>query len=324
MGICSAKEAAMTQRHQNSFRAFTLVELLVVIGIIAVLISVLLPALGKARQSANLIDCQARLRQIGQALHIYTTQNKGLLPWSVVKHDKNGLTPWEDGVLPNASNKEVDWFWTFTLSEIMDRNIFGSDGFVRHMSPVFRDKDTIEPPTTPRYVNHYTANERLMWANMDVDSAPTTYGGGPGKAGNDLVQRHISSVKPSGVFVIWDAPQAMDYNYNAYEIATGLDGNKLTFGHCFVLGSPNTSVNYARAVTPGWQQTENASLSKALQLKFNRDLRSAFGPPDGWTSQLRFRHMSNTELNALCLDGHIEVRKVGQAMLTDFCTNYPY
>jgi len=314
----------MTQRYRTSSRAFTLVELLVVIGIIAVLISVLLPALGKARQSANSIDCQARLRQMGQALHIYVSQNKGLLPWSVVKHDKNGLTPWEDGTLPNASNREADWFWTFTLSEILNKNVFGEDGFVRHMSPIFRDKDTIENPVEPRFVNHYTANERLMWANMDRDSAPSTYGGGSDRYGNTLIQRHISSVKPSGTFVIWDAPQAMDYNYNAYEVATGLDGNELTFGHCFCLGTPSTSVNYSRPVTPGWQQSQNATQCRALQVKFNRDLKSAFGSPDGWTSQLRFRHMNNTKLNALCLDGHVETRGVGEAMVKDFCTNYPY
>ena len=60
--------------------AFTLVELLVVIGIIALLISILLPALSRAKGQANLVDCQARLRQIGQGLQLYATQNGGLLP----------------------------------------------------------------------------------------------------------------------------------------------------------------------------------------------------------------------------------------------------
>src|SRR5580658_10273343 len=66
----------------NQQNAFTLVELLVVIGIIALLISVLLPALNKARQQANLIDCQSRLRQMGQALNIYAAENNGLIPFS--------------------------------------------------------------------------------------------------------------------------------------------------------------------------------------------------------------------------------------------------
>ena len=67
-------------RTKSSRVGFTLVELLVVIGIIALLISILLPALSKARKQAMIITDLSNMRQVGLAVNMYANDNKGRLP----------------------------------------------------------------------------------------------------------------------------------------------------------------------------------------------------------------------------------------------------
>ena len=73
-------ERKMNSRNRSS--GFTLVELLVVVSIIALLISILLPSLQKARDGAKRTMCQANLRSLGLGFHIYADAYNGIFPAS--------------------------------------------------------------------------------------------------------------------------------------------------------------------------------------------------------------------------------------------------
>ena len=68
-------------RGKRRHGGFTLVELLVVIGIVAALLGVIVPALASARASARKIGCLTNLRQIGLAVHLYADDNRGNIPF---------------------------------------------------------------------------------------------------------------------------------------------------------------------------------------------------------------------------------------------------
>lgn len=93
------------KRQTNSQRAFTLVELLVVIGIIAILISLLLPSLNRARRAAVSAKCMSNLRQLGNAMQIYVQTYKGCF---TPKYSTDGT---RDGNWNNASDPNLYVSW---------------------------------------------------------------------------------------------------------------------------------------------------------------------------------------------------------------------
>lgn len=74
-------------------RAFTLVELLVVIGIIGLLISILLPTLNQSRAKGQTVACASNMRQVGLAFAMYAHDNAGRLPYAAVYIEKTGADP---------------------------------------------------------------------------------------------------------------------------------------------------------------------------------------------------------------------------------------
>src|SRR4051812_21716510 len=108
----------MTKWSRTSRRGFTLVELLVVIGIIALLISVLLPTLGRARAASMRVKCLSNVRTMMQGCLLYEANNKGHFPYQPMYTPTSSGTSlvvanWRDGDKDTSGDglPEFNWVW---------------------------------------------------------------------------------------------------------------------------------------------------------------------------------------------------------------------
>jgi prepilin-type N-terminal cleavage/methylation domain-containing protein/prepilin-type processing-associated H-X9-DG protein len=282
-------------RHSQCRAAFTLVELLVVIGIIGLLISILLPALGRARQQANKVACESNLRQIGQAMVLYTMDNQGALPYGFWNGAWNPFT-----VSNGPANYNIASEWDVLLEPEMTR-VAGSDyqanygnGNSAGVRKVFTCPDApSDPDSTGLIPNQYVCHPRLM-NEMDNYWGPKGY---LNKTAPYLTPYKISQVKRSAeVSVIWDGSlsQLATGGWSIYDTPVGVtvDSYGITYGTFLTddyaldpvsYMTPNTPVNIISVGGAAYTNVDNSANPQAP----------------------RFRHLENSQMNALMLDGHV-------------------
>ncbi|MEM6334150.1 MAG: DUF1559 domain-containing protein [Planctomycetota bacterium] len=192
----------------NHRRAFTLIELLVVISIIALLISILLPALQAARSTARDAQCLVNLRQIGLAATAYEV-DEAVLPMGI-----NSWTPYED--------------WTFVLPD----RYMGGEG----RPDAQRRRDVLLCPMAGDFApssgggndNHYSAHPRLM---------PDATQNDPTGPGNYMPMRSERVLRPTDLFLIADGSQSLA-NGTSQPLAKSVDNNRVWWQGLLRNGDP--------------------------------------------------------------------------------------
>jgi len=215
---------------RRALSAFTLVELLVVIGIIGVLISILIPTLSSARDRANEVKCLANVRNFGNAWAGYAAEHKGQLPWGWVWDSWN-----PKAYAPNGGNARFS-NWVSTLGYYMNRNrTEGSSagmltsGGARwgEITEAFRcpsvTSDFQQPNT---YTGLLTAFPDWYWENNGY----TPNGGGPGVAAPDVIRpARLNDFYPDNI-MIWET------NANGNILATDSDMGGVGPAYSFIDG----------------------------------------------------------------------------------------
>ena len=272
--------------------AFTLVELLVVIGIIAVLISVLLPALNRARAASNSVWCLNNLKQMGIAIRMYAGDNKDRLP----------IAYWDGYTSPNLEGA-TDWAWL-----ILPYMKKGASGVYSGMEPdqlwvLFKDKDTVTGSSTDAFdaekVQTYGVNQILFGfapGGLQADGYPLRNNGAPGSGDDAKRPFKLGQIKNgSEMILILDAAQIGNQGARPNSWAADADLTFLqgTNYDCRMLGLEAMAAKYPQGVDSGM----NKDYASYVHLQIDK------GPNNARGNDMRFRHMKNAQANALLADG---------------------
>ncbi len=172
------------KRHAQSQSSFTLIELLVVVAIIAILASLLLPALTKARDKARTITCINNKKQLQLAFALYVDENDGNLPsanlsgtdndWNYLLRnhylaDKNNLFVCPSSLFEDKSHDEINLSYTgtSTLQKLNGTSSFTNNGN-RKLNAVYNPHEAMMTADAKQRSTYTTCEVTIPWALSDA------------------------------------------------------------------------------------------------------------------------------------------------------------
>jgi prepilin-type N-terminal cleavage/methylation domain-containing protein/prepilin-type processing-associated H-X9-DG protein len=293
----------------RSARGFTLVELLVVIGIIALLMSILLPALNKARSAASLVQCQSNLKQLGIATRLYASVNRDSLPYGFWDGSRLDGTD-SGGKSARASH------WVLLLQSAMNSKAGANwNDATNSKANTSKLRDLFLCPDGPQDQNKGDNNSGVTYYECHPVLMPFLYINGSKFEfyGTGRVYK-VSEVKRSAeVAMLWDASVYFDAGSGVWKTGSEVPvGLNVDYGPIYSSNTNayNESTGFVnpKATDPN-EQNRNRSvmmtpnLGGAIQSPFAGKINADV---DTNVHNLRFRHRRDTALNALMLDGHVE------------------
>lgn len=290
------QQSSRGSRNTRSCFGFTLVELLVVIGIIALLISILLPALNKARQSASQTKCMANLKSIGQAMALYTVAYKGALPFGFVEDGTGSPVILRDGKYSGPIEH-----WDTLLLRVMSAKGIDAQYSVANTGQtgfrgVFTCPDVSIDSTQDGRVTHYSSHP-VIFPNLKDDDNYAYASTGKLKGVRGYRINRIK--RPAEIAGIFDGVVTSANSFMANSTAFALH-NKAIYGP--PSGTYLIDDFTRRQGAPAVTQT----LDTLVDMTPNVSTSIPNSDSGGNTGNIRFRHVGDTRANALMMDWHVE------------------